>query len=218
MSFWKKAVQPSWRIRRSPARFISSMFRPLRTSDSITRSFALFSNSASCSSAFSRTSYLNCSAASHKEIKITKRISYNCPKIYHLQLNSEETKWHRTHETYQEKVLRWLPFSEAIMFSMHCSCSSMYWLERTSHVFLRSAEDILAILVSDWGWSDFGAVTMAISAKMADESRTVQVRSKSENNISRSSVKLGSLIKGAVISWASGWALKNSISSLMAWW
>lgn len=61
--FWKKVVQPSWRIRRSPARFMSSRFRPLSTPDSITLLFALFSKSESCSSALHRASYLSPSTA-----------------------------------------------------------------------------------------------------------------------------------------------------------
>jgi len=103
-----------------------------------------------------------------------------------------------------------------MMLSIHCSYSSVYCLDREPHVFLRSEDNIRAIWSSGW-LSDFGAVTIAISAKMADESTTVHVKSKSEKITRRSSSGLCPLVKGAIVGWKSGWALKKSISSFIAW-
>lgn len=71
----KKPGQPSWRIRRSPARLISSKYRPFSTPDWITLVFAFSSKSDSCSSALSRSSYLNFSA---KKLQEAKAWSFNC--------------------------------------------------------------------------------------------------------------------------------------------
>nr|GMD18496.1 hypothetical protein Iba_scaffold41447CG0010 [Ipomoea batatas] len=60
---WKKFIQPSWRIKLPPACFMSSGLRPLSKPDSITLKFAFFSKSESCSSASSRPSKSNFSAA-----------------------------------------------------------------------------------------------------------------------------------------------------------
>ena len=91
--FWKKVVQPSWRIRRSPARFISSRIIPFSTPDSITLPFARFSKFESCSSALRRSSYLNTSTAKPQnwkpKIHMSNQMYANASKKFFKILNIE---------------------------------------------------------------------------------------------------------------------------------